>query len=247
MGSFAAIHDAASRSIPLFILNAESDEPGVYNISGENEIYTTVLSWMFKSMNDQGEVAFFNFGKSDYLQRIVEGLLKHYPGITAINFTPDYGENPFNKQQVQTLIAQHPKLGAVWSSDPSADLFWAFADKSISHRPLIECPARKDILVAWKNELDAGSDIHCIAYIRHAGTAYEGIYVAYYYLSGLQLNPERLTGDAHNTLQYPSPEITNDTLPEWLNKVDTLVVGENEMLMVPRMDPQQIKNEWFIE
>lgn len=246
-GSSPALHDAAGSGIPIFLLNAESSDPRIYSLSVENEIITTSLSFMFKSMQDKGEVVWYNFGDNNYINKIVEALLNDYPEIKATKIVASYDQNPFNNQQVQRLIASNPKLGAIWSSDLSNDLFWGVVDKANSHMPLMECPAREDVLIAWKNELDAGRQVNCIAFIRPAGTGYEGIYAAYYLLSGLKFNPEKLKGEGNNTLQYGIPEITAENLPEWLGKLDDFIVGDDNMLLLPHMDPEQIKNEWFVE
>lgn len=246
MGGFPQFQDITSRGIPLFMLNAESDLPGVYNLSAENHIYTGILSWMMDSMNGQGDLIYYNFGNSDYIQQIVDTILKDYPDISSDKYAPNYGDNPFSGQKIQTIIAQNPNLYAIWSSESSTDLFWAITDDTNNHQPLFECPSRQDILEAWQSKLETGSEIQCISYVRPGGTAYEGIYVAYYFLSGYTLNPETLSGDGHNTLQYQVPEISNETLAEWLNKLDTFRVGDNELLFLYPMSPEEILNTWFI-
>ena len=75
----------------------------------------------------------------------------------------------------------------------------------------MESLAREDVLTAWKSGLGAGSALHCVSLVRPGGTAYEGIYVAYYFLNGYEFNPESLTGEGHNTLRYVLPQITNQT------------------------------------
>ncbi len=247
MGAFPQIHDAVGRGIPVFMLNAETSEPGTFNLSAENEIITTTLTWMFKTMNDVGGFAYYNYGSSDYIQQLVDAVLKGYPGIKAVKNTPDYGENPFSGQKIQDLIGQNASLGAIWSSEPSNDLFWAAMDKTNSRIPLVECPAREDMLTAWKNELDAGSALQCISFIRPGGTAYEGIYAAYYYLSGNQFKPDMLGGEGNNTLHYDIPVITNETLPEWMNKLDSFRVGDNEMLFLQPKTPEEILETWFVK
>ncbi len=247
MGAYPQLHDAVGKGIPVFVLNAETSESGAYNLSVEGDIYSNILGWMMKSMNGQGEFVYYNFGASNYIQQMVDTWLKEFPGIIATKNEPTYETNPFAGDAIQTMINKNPNMGAIWSSEPSNDLFWAVADKGNSHRPLIECPAREDMLIAWKNEIDAGSDLRCISYVRPGGTAYEGIYVAYYYLSGLKLNPEMLTGEGRNTLKYIAPEITNDTLADWLLKLDSFRVGDYGMLLMQPMAPQQIKDTWFVE
>ncbi len=247
MGSYPAIHEASVKGIPLFMLNAESSEPGVYNLSAENEIYTTALKFMFKEMGDKGEFVYYNFGNSEYIQNIIDKVLKEFPEVTAIKKDADFNGNSFTQQDIVKLIAEDANLKAIWSTEQLNDIFWGIVDKGNSHTPLTECLARKDELIAWKNEIDAGSTFKCIAFVRPGGTAYEGIYVAYYYLNGLQFNPDKLTGEAGNTLKYSVPEITNESLPEWLGKIDSFQEGSYGILQLSHMDPAQIKAEWFIK
>lgn len=247
MGDFPQRKEALNKGIPFFLLNADVPDEGVYNLSAENEIVSTALTFMFKSMQDKGNMAYYNFGNNDYMQQILENVLKGYPEIKAIKMEANYDKNPFVDGAVQKLIAENPDLGAIWSSELSNDLFWGAVDKANSHVPYMECPAREDMLEAWKVELEIGTPLSCMAFVRPGGTAYEGIYAAYYYLSGLKLNPEMLTGEGKNTLHYAIPEINNESLPAWLGKADSFRVGDNSMLFLEPMSPEQIRQTWFLD
>ncbi len=246
-GSGPQVHDAVSRGIPVFMLNAVNPEQGVYNLSGEEEAISVALTWMFEQMGKEGDFIYYNFGNSDYVQNMIDALLKDYPGITSTEIEVSFDQNPFTSGEIQSRIAANPNLGAIWSSNPSTDLFWAAVDQANSHIPLMECPAREDVLTAWKGELDAGSALQCVSLVRPGGTAYEGVYVAYYYLNGYEFNSDNLTGERRNTLRYVMPQITNQTLPEWLDKLDSFIVGGDSQLQLPPMDPQQILQTWFIQ
>lgn len=146
------------------------------------------------------------------------------------------------------MIAKNLNLGAIWSTEQLGDIFWAINNKTNSHMPATECMARKDELTAWKNEVNVGSAFQCIAHFWPGGTAYEGIYVAYYNLCGLQFKPEAFFPGSYNTLQYDIPVITHKELHDWMNsKLDTLRVGEHGFLQLPPMTPDQIKEKWFID
>lgn len=248
MGSAPQVHDAVGRGIPVFMLNAETDEPGAYNLSAEHEIYTITLHWMFEEMGGKGEFVYYLFGNSEYIQNQVDAVLKDYPGITAIKKDVEYNGDSFTQQDIANMIAKNPNLGAIWSTEKLNEIFGGINDKqSDGHKPTTECMARKDELIAWKNELDAGSAFQCIAQIRPGGTAYEGIYVAYYHLSGLQFRPDAFFSGSHNTLKYDIPMITSEDLPVWIGpKLDAFRVGKNGFLFSPPMTPTEIKEKWFL-
>lgn len=248
MGSYPQIHNSVERGIPVFVLNAESNEKGVFNLSAEHEIYTITLNWMFQQMSGKGKFIYYNFGNSNYIQEIVNAVLNDYPGITAIKKDADYSGNSFTQQEIVSMIAENPDLRAIWSTDQLNDIFWAINSQSNSHPVLTECMARKDELIAWKNEVDAGSPFQCFAQIRPGGTAYEGVYVAYYYLSGFKFKPDAFTSKDGNTLKYDVPIITNKNLPDWIGeKLDPLRIGEHGILQLPPMTPKEIMAAWFIE
>lgn len=248
MGSWPQLHDAVGRGIPVFVLNAESGEQGAYNLSAEHEIYTATLSWMFQQMGGKGNFVYYNFGNSEYIQNKVDAVLKDYPDITAIKKDADYNGNTFTQQDITDMVASDLNLGAIWSTENLGAIFWGINDKSNSHMPLTECMARKDELIAWKNEVNVGSGFQCIAHFRPGGTAYEGIYVAYYHLSGLKFKPDAFFPGSQNTLKYDIPTITNVELHEWIGpKLDTLRVGENQFLQLPPMTPDEIKEKWFLK
>ncbi len=247
-GSGPAVHSAVEAGIPVFMLNADSDEPnGVYNLSVENEVVTTSLAWMIKSMNAQGEIAIYNFGDSSLMNDLVEKMLGNEAGMTSYKFTPSYeGSNPFSDGTVKAMISEHPNLGAIWSSEPQQDLFWIVKEESLKNKPLIECLARKDMLISWKNELDAGSSIKCISFIRPGGLAYDGVYAAFFYLNGSKFRADAFAQGSTNTLSFDLIAITNDNLPEWIGpKLEALNGGENELYTVPHFTPQEIKSLWF--
>ncbi len=221
-GSGPAVHEAVEAGIPVFMLNAESGEAnGVFNLSVEKEVATTSLTWMLKSMNDKGEIALYNFGDSELMRNIIEGELKGRPDITPYSFTPSYeGSNPFYDGTVKAMFAEHPNLGAIWSSEPQQDLFWIVKDDALKNKPYFECLAREDMLINWKQAFDSGSTLQCIAFIRPGGLAYEGVYTAFYYLNGYKFRSDAFVEGSNHTLRYDLITITNDTIPLWVGTSD---------------------------
>ncbi|MPM14014.1 hypothetical protein SDC9_60374 [bioreactor metagenome] len=247
-GSGPAVHSAVEAGIPVFMLNADSNEPnGVYNLSVDKEVATTSLVWMIKSMNDKGEIALYNFGDSELMRNIIDGELNGRPEITPYSFTPSYeGNNPFSDGTVKTLIAEHPNLGAIWSSEADQDLFWLVKDDTAQNKPLFECIAKKEILIEWKNQLDSGSTMQCISFIRPGGLAYDGVYTAFFYLNGSKFRADAFAQGSTNTLRFDLIMLTNENLPEWIGpKLEAMNGGENELYTVPHLTPQEIKALWF--
>lgn len=246
-GSYPAIHEAASeRGIPVFLLNAEIHETGIYNLSVEEEIYDTTFSWIFKHMGDQGEFAYYNFGDCNYVQQALDAKLKEYPEIIPIKKSASYDGQSFSSQDITALIASSPNLEAIWSTEKLNDVFWGIHDKSNKRMLYTECLARRDELISWKNVVDAGSPFECIAFIKPGGTGYEGVYAAYYYLNGSSFRTDAFTTPDGNTLRYGLITLTNENLGDWIGeKMDKLLVGEHGILSNPHMSPQEIKDQWF--
>ncbi|MCE1255532.1 MAG: DPP IV N-terminal domain-containing protein [Anaerolineae bacterium] len=246
LGTYPDLHEAASQGVPVFVLNAESGEPGIYNLSAENEVVTATLKWMFTQMGGQGDFVYLNFGQSDYYQVLIDSSLKQFPNIKTTGIAVDFNK-PYTQADFQTLIEKSPAIDAVWSSDFDKELFWGINSAQSDHLPLANCTPRMEILTNWKNAVDGGSSFKCLAFVKPGGTAYEGVYAAYYFLNGLKFKPDALVGEGHNTLKYDLPEINNETLPDWLMKLDQLRENQAGVYELPPMSPEEIKTKWFVE
>ncbi len=247
MGSYPQLHGAVVQGIPVFVLNAETTEPGAFNLSVENETTLATLNWIFKKMGDTGKFVYYNFGDNSYHQELIDAMLKDYPDIDPIKKEADNSGQTFTQEDITDMIDNDPHLGGIWANENQPELFWGTIKTESGHIPFINCLPKLDLLTVWKENLDAGSPFECIAYIKPGGVGYEAVYVAYYYLSGHQFKPEALVGTGGNTLKYSIIEITNEDLSEWLGKVDSLRIGPGELLELPPMSPEEILSTWFIE
>ncbi|NMC54484.1 MAG: hypothetical protein GYA48_12700 [Chloroflexi bacterium] len=247
LGAFPEIYDAAgAKNIPVFVLNAESDVAGAYNLSVDYDATRTSLTWMFKEMGGDGEFAYFNVSNSDFYQSIIDEVLKEFPGIIATSIPADHESNPITEEKIAALATSNPNLEAIWSSDQINDLFWGLKNGQVSEPPAILCEPKQDIFQFWK-DWTKESAFRCISTVRPGDTAYEGVYAAYYLLSGEKIDPAALGGRLGNTFHYDYPVITNDNLDEWLEKSATLQKDEWDTLALPPMTPEEIKEKWFLE
>lgn len=247
LGDSMKIHDAALKRIPVVVVNAESSEtyePGVYNLSIDSVATSMMLDWMFTEMDGNGDFAYFNVGHSDFHQELLDGILEKYPGIRATAIPAEYDGLALTDEAIKTLINANPDLGAIWADEFVPNLFWALSGMETDHLPTIPCEAKQEIWEAWKGGIDNGSPLKCVSVVSPGGLGYEGIYVAYYLASGLQINPDKMGGFYGNTLQYDFPMVTNDNLNDWMNKsADFDLRGSTYKL--PAKSPDEIKAAWF--
>lgn len=247
LGAYPKIHEAVGKGIPVIMLNAETGEPGAYNLSVESDSVLAGLKWMFKEMDEEGEFVYFNFGNNDFHQSLIDQVLKDFPEIRATTLPADYEGNPVTEDNITALVTENPNLKAIWSDEQLENIFWGVHNSQAIPKPAILCLPKKDFLQYWKDWINADPSFRCLATVKPGGTGYEGVYVAYYLLSGLKIDPAALGGLEGNTFIYDYPLITNDNLEEWLAKVDTLQIDKWNNLEMPPMKADEIKEKWFLD
>ena len=247
LGSASAFHDVVSKGILLIVLNAETGEPGAYNLSIESDSVQSSLEWMFKEMGETGEFVYYNFGQNGIHQSLIDQGQINYPGIKATSMPAEFEGNPITEESIASLATSNPNLEAIWTDEKLNDIFWGLKNGQVEAPPAILCEPRQDMLQFWKDWTNENSSFRCFSTIKPGGTAYEGVYVAYYILSGEEIDPAALGGNDGNTFIYDYPKITNDNLDEWLGKIDSFRKGEWDILELPPMTPEEIKEKWFLE
>ena len=247
-GDSMEINDVAGQGFPIYILNAESDAYGAYNLAFKSGWVHTSLQWMFGQMGGSGEMVYYNFGPNDFIEDVIQEELAANPGIQTTAMPASYDDTSVASQEViAAMVAEDPDLGAIWTTEMVDDIFWGLNDMPGDQYPAIICEAREGELQAWKDRLAERPEFHCIAVVEPGGTAYEAVYVAYYRLTGMEIDPAALGGEFGNTLLYDGLIITNDNLDEWLGKVGELRMNEWGGLKTNPMTPEEIKDKWFLE
>jgi ABC-type sugar transport system substrate-binding protein len=248
LGAFPDINEAAANGILLIVLDAETHVSGAYNLSIESDSVLSSLEWMFNEMGGAGEFAYFNFGENSTHQSLIDQVLKKYPDIKAKSMPANYDGNSITKEKIAALITTNPNLGAIWTDEWLTDIFWAVKDDQAKKRPAILCEPSEEYLQFWKGFTDYDPTFKCFSTIKPGGTTYEGVYVAYYILSGEKIDPAALGGSNGNTFIYDYPKITNDNLVEWLGKIGSFRKGDRDIILeIPPMTPAEIKEKWFLE
>ena len=247
MGDWSKINAVALQGFPLYILDGETTQNTAFNLSVESTWLHTSLQWTFDQMGDSGKMAYLDLGP-DYFKEIVKKNLSDHPNIQATGIPVSYDDmSAASQENIAALLAKEPDLGAIWSSDPQPNIFWALNGLQGEHYPAISCVSREGELQAWKQLRDTYPAFQCIAVVKPGGNAYEAVYVAYYRLTGLQIDPAALGGEFGNTLLYDNTIITNENLDEWLGKIGDLRKNDWGGLELPPMTPAEIKEKWFLE
>ena len=250
LGDSMDIYGATGLDVPVYILDGETDALGAYNLAINSEWTRTSLEWMFDLMGGSGEMVYVNIGENGLYDYIVQNELEENPDIQATSISASFEDmSAISNEEIAALIAENPDLGAIWSSEAQGSIFWGLNDFVCEegNLPAITCMTRKDELQYWKDRLEERPDFQCIANIQPGGNAYEAVYVAYYRLIGMELNPDALGGEYGNTLLYDDYVITGENLDEWLAKTDELREADWGFLEMPPMTPEEIQAKWFLE
>jgi ABC-type sugar transport system substrate-binding protein len=247
MESYPAFHDIVSKGIVLIVLNAEAGEPGAYNLSIDSDSVRSSLEWMFKEMGDVGEFAYFNYGQNEFHQSIIDQALKDHSGIQATSMPADFKGNVITEARISSLVTSNPNLKGIWTDERLNDVFWGLKNGKVEPLPAILCEPKSDNLQFWKDWTNENPAFRCFSTIKPGGTGYEGVYVAFYLLTGEEIDPAALGGELGNTLIYDYPTITNDNLDEWLGKIGSFRKGDWDILEMPPLTPDEIKEKWFLE
>ena len=124
LGTYPQIHAAVEKGIPVLILNAETSEPGAYNLSIESDAIRLGLEWMFEEMGGAGEFAYYIFGENEIHQAILDQVLQAYPGIKAVSQPSNNETDPITEQRIIDLANANPNLGGIWTDERQVDVFW---------------------------------------------------------------------------------------------------------------------------
>ena len=248
-GAWPQIQNAKAASIPIFMLNADSGEQGVYNLSTLHSSVRAGLEWMMEGMGGEGEFVYFNFAQNNYIQDNINEVLAANPNVKATSMPADYENQGFTQESIVEMLRNNPEIKAIWTSEYVMEIFWAAvqAEKESLPVPLVLCETNPDALNAWKEELALQHAVKAFAAIPAGNTDYEGVYAAYYHLAGLEFNQDALGGRFGNTFLYDYPILTSENLNEWMGKLDTLQDKKPMGYVLPAMTAEEIRAKWFVD
>ena len=247
MGAFPDMNNAVGSGVPIVVVNADSDLQGTYNVSVDANSVGKSMTWVLNTMGGNGDFVYFNFGSNSLYQGYIDNILKEYPNVNAISMPADYENNTVTDQSIGELVTSNPDIKGIWSTDFINNIFWGVHNSHPENNPAILCESTVEMLQNWKNMLDENPNFECYSEIKPGDMYYESVYAAFYIASGYEINPDALGGPFGNTFKYEYPVITNENLDEWIEKENTLQIGDGGQLNLPPMTPEEIKAKWFLD
>lgn len=238
-----AIQSAVDAGIPVFLLDAELDMPGVYSVTVDHAKWArTSLEWMFEKMGGEGQFLYFDVFQAFHHGEVIEQLLLEYPGITVVGKGGGEDFDPFwVKPQTTDYLATYPDLEAIWTNTFWEGAIQAVADESKiapDKWPLLMCEGSMSGLSYWRDLLQRNPNFDCIALGNPSGIAYDAFYAAYYVLSGKKINPSVLAGNFDRSLFVDFVVATSENRQEML---------ENNPNLDQFMSPEEILEKWFLK
>lgn len=241
------ILNARDKGIPVFLLDAEVITDGAYSITVDPKKWASIsLEWMFEQIGRKGDFAYFDFQPQNGHTAVIEDLLKENPDIRVVAIGDAKIDQNKIKPEVGEILQANPDLKAIWANEKMSDIIFGVVDSGISpdKLPLMTCEATKEGLFIWKDRLKDFPGMRCIAVSNPPGIAYDAVYAAYYLVTGAQLNEAALSGEYGHSLYVDSPVVTNDTLQNWIEKIN---YEDPKYIVDELMSPEEIKEKWFLQ
>ncbi len=239
------ILSAVNSGTPVFLLDAEIDEPAVYSVTIKHEDWQSIqIDWLIKDMGGQGQMALFDFYADGSDTRKVEEYLKNFQQVQiAANWS---GPKQLKdvKPDLSVLFQSNPQIRAVWTNDYYSEIVLGFGDLALpgSQWPALLCDASMEGLYVWKDRLAQYPGMRCLALSNPPGIAYDAAYAAYYLSSGLPLNHQALSGSYGRSLLVEIPAVTNENLQ---SAIDSLAGKRTSDVYNQLLTPEEIKANWF--
>jgi Periplasmic component of the Tol biopolymer transport system len=242
----AAIETAKAKNIPVFVLEAEIEGPGVYNVTVDHaEQLSATLKWIFDKFGDAGDFAYFDYASNGQdAQAIQQIIAKDYPNIHVVtNDTVKY-DFVVNKTYMDDLINDFPEIRGIWTNSGYNNIVLGVDDHASSFTvlPALNCEATKTGFFIWKDRLAKYPSLECIAVSTPPGIAYDAVYAAFHLVSGEKVKPSALGGQYGNSFYVDYPIVTKENLQEWMKKIN---YENDDFIPDQTMTPDQIEQNWF--
>ncbi len=240
------IQTALAQDVPVFLLDAEIDLPGVTSVTIRREEYVDLsFGWMLGMQKDGGQAAYLDLSPvhDDYLK--LDAILKDFPEIELVYGSHELIPTQEVPNKVSALLSEYPDLDVLWVNEHRLDVM-----KVIDQAGLIPgkdiyifCDPSLEGLEMWQQYLDNHPDADCASVANTPSIAYAAAHAANYLLNGYQLDPTALNGPYHNSLYLDARIIFAHDLQNYLQDMHDRGQNLPDFLN----SPEEILDWWFVE
>jgi ribose transport system substrate-binding protein len=225
------INEAKRANIPVVSFDQKVTNPYALNITVDHYTWgQRYAQWIADTLKGHGKVVVLDgipgHPAAEARRKAALDTFHKYPGIDII--WSGYGEWDHAKAQsvMATVIAAQPQIdGAFVEDSMGLGVLRAFQN---AHRPIpvMTGEAQKAFLLAWKKELQNGTDMHAFAQPNPPDISRNAIGIAVRLADGRKLKPT-----PENTIYYPIHlQVTKDNLDQTLalmqDKPDSYFLAE---------------------
>ena len=225
------INEAKRANIPVVSFDQKVTNPYALNITVDHYTWgRRYAQWIADTLNGKGKVVVLDgipgHPAAEARRKAAFDTFHKYPGIDIV--WSGYGEWDHAKAQsvMATVIAAQPQIdGAFVEDSMGLGVLRAFQN---AHRPIpvMTGEAQKSFLLAWKKELQDGTDMRAFAQPNPPDISRNAIGIAVRLADGRKLKPV-----PENTIYYPIHlQVTKDNLDQTLalmkDKPDSYFLAE---------------------
>jgi len=212
------INEAKRANIPVVSFDQRVTNPYALNVTVDHYTWgQRYAQWIADTLNGHGKVVMLDgipgHPAAEARRKAALDTFKKYPGINIV--WSGYGEWDHAKAQsvMATVIAAQPQIdGAFVEDSMGLGVLRAFQN---AHRPIpvMTGEAQKAFLLAWKKELDSGTEMRAFAQPNPPDISRNAIGIAVRLADGRKLKPV-----PENTIYYPiHMQVTRDNLDQTLD------------------------------
>jgi ribose transport system substrate-binding protein len=214
------INEAKQANIPVVSFDQRVTNPYAINVTVDHYTWgQRYAKWIAETLQGKGKVVVMDglpgHPAAEARRKAALDTFKLYPNIEVV--WSGYGNWDHAKAQavMATVIAAQPQIdGAFVEDSMGLGVLRAFQN---AHRPIpvMTAEAQKSFLLAWKKELEAGTDMKAYAQPNPPDISRNAIGLAVRLAAGKKLKPV-----AENTIYYPIHlEVTRENLDKVLDQM----------------------------
>ena len=211
------INEAKRARIPVVSFDQAVTNPYAVNVTVNHyEWGTRYAEWIAKTLGGKGKVIVLDgipgHPAAEARKKAAFDVFKRYPGIQIVWSGYGMWDHAKAESAMATVIAAQPEIdGAFVEDSMGLGVLRAFQN---AHRkiPVMTGEAQKAFLLAWKKELDSGTDMKAFAQPNPPWISRNAIGIAARLIAGRKLKPV-----PNNTIYYPiHQEVTQANLDQTL-------------------------------